>query len=179
MACGEPTFLKSGSRRKSHFAHFKGTAPSQVEECNFRVSVYGNSIKGGKINFVEDRGQRLEIFQKNSLDMISSSLNTIIGNPEFNNVTWIDPLKLNIITKACIDFFLSNKRAMAEKYGISPRTMYKTGSMTESEIQKEIALEAMDYLCKKSSRSLLEYLIHYSIYDLSKKSVCFDCKPIN
>lgn len=57
--CGEPVHLRKGNYRKPYFAHFKGTDPKQVEECNLRASAYGNSTQGTKSNFIEDKRQKI------------------------------------------------------------------------------------------------------------------------
>jgi hypothetical protein len=62
--------LRKGNYRKPYFAHFKGTDPSQVEKCNLRASAYGNSTKGTESKFIEDKGQRLGIFEKDFLNII-------------------------------------------------------------------------------------------------------------
>jgi|GEM_PF-2344959 len=159
--CGQEVFLKAGACRKSHFAHFAGTDPNQVEQCELRASSYSKS--SGINNFFQDRRQRLKIFQDRFLSLISLENDTPITNLEFNN--WVNSIKRdrdqsidNIITD-CIHYFLKHCHKIADKY---------INTTVNINIQREIALEAIDYLCVKSSFNLLEYLIYFSIYKLLK-----------
>ncbi|QSV55843.1 MAG: hypothetical protein HEP80_20255 [Dolichospermum sp. UKL201] len=164
--CGEPVFLKRGSIRKPHFAHHSGTDPQQVEECELRLSSYGNS---SQINsFIKDRGQRLKLFQDHFLSLISFENDVLITNSEFHN--WINSIKRdydtaisNIITN-CTNYFLRYRYSLVAKY-IKSITIDNNKSAFE---RQEIALEAISYLCIKSSYKLLEYLLNYSIYKLYK-----------
>lgn len=162
--CGEPVHFKKGYSRKPHFAHFKGTDPRQVEECKLRAAAYGNDA--GNISSIEDGGQRLEIFQKHFLKMISIEENKIVDDSIFKKwihlVTLTHNQVINNITKASTEYFITHRQPMEDKY-ILPRTEIKNRQIL---LQQEIALEAMSYLCVKSSRSLLEYILHYSIYKL-------------
>ncbi|AFY32084.1 hypothetical protein [Calothrix sp. PCC 7507] len=162
--CGEPVYLKKGEYRKPHFAHFHVTSSRQVEECNLRVSADGNGTKTSSL--VENRGQRLEIFQQHFLSMISVDQEKVINNIKSNS--WIDSIKrdnnqaINNIIKDCSQYFLTHYRLMEDKY-ILPLAKIKDKQIL---LQQQIALEAIDYLCIKSSAKLLEYLIYYSIFKL-------------
>lgn len=164
--CGEPVFLKRGSIRKPHFAHHSGTDPQQVEECELRLSSYGNS---SQINgFIKDRGQRLKLFRDHFLSLISFENDVLITNSEFNN--WINSINrdydkaiINIITN-CTDYFLRYRYKLVAKY-INSITIDNNKLAFE---RQEIALEAISYLCIKSSYKLLEYLLYYGIYKLYK-----------
>ncbi|QLE49135.1 hypothetical protein FD724_14170 [Nostoc sp. C057] len=155
-----PVRLKKGEYRKPHFAHFRGTDPKQVEQCELRASSYGNKTEIS--SFIQDRGQRLEIFQQHFISMISVGEEKIVEDVEFHN--WIDSIKrdnnqaINKVSKDCIEYFLTHQTEME----IS--CVY----LTEDQplLQQQIALEAIDYLCVKSSLQLLQYLVHYSMYKL-------------
>lgn len=164
--CGEPVFLKRGSIRKPHFAHHSGTDPQQVEECELRLSSYGNS---SQINsFIKDRGQRLKLFRDHFLSLISFENDVLITNSEFNN--WINSIKrdydkgINNIITNCTNYFLRYRYKIVAKY-IKSITIDNNKLAFE---QQEIALEAISYLCIKSSCKLLEYLLYYGIYKLYK-----------
>jgi len=150
--------------RKPHFAHFKGTDPRQVEKCELRAAAYDNNTEN--ISSIEDREQRLEIFQTHFLNMIFIGEDKIVDDSKFNK--WINLITLthsqiiNNITKGCTEYFLTHRQLIESKY-IVPRTEIKDREIL---LQQEIALEAMSYLCVKSSRSLLGYIMHYSIYKL-------------
>ncbi|MCC5660685.1 hypothetical protein LC608_27655 [Nostoc sp. XA010] len=160
--CREPVCLKKGEYRKSHFAHFPGTDPKQVEQCELRVSSYGNKTEIS--SFTKDRGQRLEIFQQHFISMISVGGERIVEDVEFHD--WIDSIKrdnnqaINNITKGCIEYFLTHQKQMEVS------CFYLTDD--QPLLQQQIALEVIDYLCVKSSLQLLKYLVHYSVYKLYK-----------
>lgn len=162
--CGEPVYLKKGGIRKPHFAHIHATSSRQVEECNLRISTYGNSTETSSL--IENRGQRLEIFQQHFINMISVGEEKIVNDINFNN--WIDSIKennnlvINKIIKDCIQYFLTHRQLMENKH-ILPSSKIQGKQII---LQEQIALEAIDYLCVKSSRELLEYLICYSICKL-------------
>jgi len=162
--CGQEVYLKKGSIRKPHFAHFSGTDPKQVEQCELRASSYG---KNTQINsFIKNRGQRLEIFQQHFLSLITLENDKIINDNNFNN--WINYVKsqnhqkINYITKACTEYFLTHQKRIKESYCI-PLIKINDNKIL---LKQRIALEAIDYLCVKSSLQLLEYVLHYSIYKL-------------
>lgn len=164
--CGEPVYLKKGEHRKPHFAHIHATSTRQVERCGLRASSYGNTTENSLL--IEDRGQRLEIFQKHFLSMLFIGEKKIVDDVEFNN--WIHVIKrentqvFNNITNACTNYFLTHQKQLKEIY-ISPLKLIKDNTTL---LQQQIAIEAMDYLCVKSSFKLLEYVLNYSIYQLYK-----------
>ncbi len=159
--CGEPVYLKEGNTRKPHFAHFHATNARQMEPCELRASSYGNSTEDSIL--IEDKGQRLEIFQNNFLNMISDGKYKIVDDLKFND--WITIVKkeyyqiIDYITKSCTEYFLIHQKQMKEKSCV----YFKNDAPL---IQKQIAFEAMDYLCVKSSLHLLDCLLHYNIYQL-------------
>jgi Competence protein CoiA-like family len=87
--CREPVYLRKGDIRKPYFAHHHATSSRQVEECKLRVSAYGNSTETS--NVIEDRGQRLEIFQQHFLSLIYVGQEKIVDDVKFNN--WIHSIK--------------------------------------------------------------------------------------
>jgi Zn-finger protein len=164
--CGEPVYLKKGKYRKPHFAHFPGTDPKQVEECKLRVSNYSNSTE---INIlIKDKGQRLEVFQQHFLSMISIGEEKIVNDVKFKK--WINSIQgtnnptIKNIIKDCTQYFLIHRRLIADKYILHISKIKDNQTI----LQQQIALEAIDYLCVKSSLQLLEYLLHYSMYQLYK-----------
>ncbi|GAA6620889.1 competence protein CoiA family protein [Scytonema sp. NUACC26] len=164
--CGEPVYLKQGEYRKPHFAHIHATNARQVEQCELRVSSFGNSTAIS--NFIKDRGQRLEIFQKSFLSMIAIGKEKIVDDGKFNN--WIRAVKsynnqtMDSITNACTRYFLTHHKQLEATYNLT--ILHKEVKDARTLLQQQIALEAIDYLCVKSSLNLLEYLLHYSIYKL-------------
>ncbi|MBE8967077.1 hypothetical protein IQ277_12720 [Nostocales cyanobacterium LEGE 12452] len=162
--CGEPVRLKKGGTRKPHFAHFPGTDPKQVEECELRASIYS---KNTQINsFIKNRGQRLKIFQQHFLSMIYVGQEKIVDDVKFNN--WIYSIKrdnnqaINNIANDCTEYFLTHQKKM-EVYCVYLKD-------DQPLLQQQIALEAIDYLCVKSSYKLLKYIIYYCIYQLYKQN---------
>lgn len=158
--CSQEVYLRKGDIRKAYFAHFHATSSRQVEDCELRASVYGNSTQN--ISFIEDRWQRLEIFKKHFLGMISIEKDHIYVNLNFNN--WMNIFKINIknITIYCTEYFLTHRQVMEDKY-IIKLTKIKDEQIL---LQQQIALEAMNYLCVKTNCNLLEYVLNYSMYKL-------------
>ncbi|MEH2385423.1 MAG: hypothetical protein V7K14_06460 [Nostoc sp.] len=162
--CSEPVFLKKGTTRKSHFAHFPGTDTKQVEECELRVSSYGDNKQIS--SFIQDRGQRLEIFKQHFISLISVEKQKIIHDKNFNN--WINSAEVktskiiikNVIIN-CAKYFIENKNVI-KKYYVPLIEINNNKTL----LQQRIALEAIDYLCVKSSLQLLAYILYYSIYKL-------------
>ncbi|MBD2470670.1 hypothetical protein [Nostoc sp. FACHB-145] len=166
IICGEPVYLRKGDVRKPYFAHFHTTNSRQVEECELRVSFYGNNTQINSL--IKDRGQRLEIFEQHFLNMISVGNNKIVDDVKFK--LWINSIKdknyetINKLTQDCSQYFLTHRRQMEGKY-ILPFSKIKDKAIM---LQQKISLEAIDYLCVKSSYKLLEYLLNYSMYKLYK-----------
>jgi hypothetical protein len=164
--CGEPVYLKQGEYRKPHFAHIHATNARQVEQCELRVSSFGNSTAIS--NFIKDRGQRLEIFQKSFLSMIAIGKEKIVDDVKFNN--WIRAVKshnnptIDSITNTCTKYFLTYYKQLEATYNLT--ILHKEVKDDRTLLQQQIALEAIDYLCVQSSLKLLEHLLHYSIYKL-------------
>jgi hypothetical protein len=163
--CGQEVSLKKGRIRKYHFAHFAGTDPKQVEECELRASSYGKNTQINSV--VENRGQRLEIFQQHFLSLIYVGQEKIVDDVKFNN--WIYSIKrdnnqaINNIANDCIEYFLTHQKKM-EVYCVYLKD-------DQPLLQQQIALEAIDYLCVKSSYRLLKYIIYYCIYQLDKQNL--------
>lgn len=168
--CGEPVYLRKGDYRQPHFAHFKGTNPRQVEECTLKASVYSNSTQACWNNLYQNRGQRLEIFQKHFLNI------TAKNNSEFYNQIKLvkdtySPYRLEALTRACTQCFIEKKERLKKEYCTSLRE----NCNKVFKLQKQIGFEAIDYLCIKSSVYLLESLIHYSLhefYHLKTYDIC-------
>lgn len=164
--CGEPVYLRNGDVRKPHFAHIHVTSSRQVEECELRVSFYGNNTQINSL--IKNRGQRLEIFQQHFLNMISVGNNKIVDDVKFN--IWINSIKnnnnqtTNKLIQDCSHYFLTHRKIMEDKYIIPFRKIQAKAIM----LQQQIAIEAIDYLCVKSSYKLLEYLLNYSMYKIYK-----------
>ncbi len=162
--CKQEVYLRKGNIREPYFAHFHATSSRQIEECELRVSTDGNSTETSSL--IENRGQRLDIFQQHFISMIYVGQEKIVDDIKFN--TWIDSIKqsnnspINNITNNCIEYFFKYHRQIQQIY-IIPLTNIQDKQIL---YQQQIALEAIDYLCVKSSSKLLEYLIFYSIYKL-------------
>lgn len=168
--CKQEVYLRKGNIREPYFAHFHATSSRQVEECELRVSADGNSTEISSL--IENRGQRLKIFQQHFISMIYFENSKIIEDVKFNN--WINSIKrdnnqaINNIIKDCSQYFqcfLTHQRLMEDKY-IFPSNKIKDKQIM---LQQKIALEAIDYLCVKSNYKLLEYIIYYCIYQLYKE----------
>ncbi|MEH1906301.1 MAG: competence protein CoiA family protein [Nostoc sp.] len=124
--CKQEVYLRKGNIREPYFAHFHATSSRQVEECELRVSADGNGTETSSL--IENRGQRLDIFQQHFISMIYVGQEKIVDNVKFNN--WIDSIKrdnnqaINNIIKDCnqyFQYFLTHQRLMEDKY-ILPST---------------------------------------------------------
>ncbi|WP_196511937.1 competence protein CoiA family protein [Nostoc sp. NZL] len=112
--CGQEVYLRKGNIREPYFAHFHATSSRQVEECELRVSAYGNSTDTSSL--IENRGQRLEIFQQHFISMIYVGQEKIVDDVKFNK--WIYSIKrdnnqaINNIANDCTEYFLTHQKKM-------------------------------------------------------------------
>jgi len=165
--CREPVHLKKGDYKKSHFAHFPGTDPKQVEECELRASDSNNYTT---FNSIINRGQRLKIFQKDFLCLfIVLQSETYSGYEQ-----WIKTIQndsnlykqlLEINNICCHNFYKQRIKLVNIYLFLIKNKNELLGIHEHTKIHQNIVLEVIDYLCIKSSNNLLEYLINYSIYD--------------
>ncbi|MBE8965628.1 hypothetical protein IQ277_05040 [Nostocales cyanobacterium LEGE 12452] len=165
--CKQEVYLRKGNIREPYFAHFHVTSSREVEECELRVSADDNSIEISSL--IENRGQRLEIFQQHFLSLIYFENSKIIEDVKFNN--WINSRKdesnerINHIIIKCIDYFLENRYLMEAKY-IIHITKIKNKQIL---LQQKISLEVMSYLCENAKFNYnLRYLLFYSMYQIYK-----------
>ncbi|WP_180267542.1 competence protein CoiA family protein [Nostoc linckia] len=163
--CKQEVYLRKGNIREPYFAHFHATSSREVEECELRVSADGNSTETSSL--IENRGQRLEIFQQHFLSLIYVENSKIIEDAKFNN--WINSRKdesdqiINHIIIKCIDYFLENRQSMEAKY-ITHKTKIKDKRIL---LQQEVSLEVMSYLCENVKFNYnLRYLLFYSMYQI-------------
>ncbi|MBX9256890.1 hypothetical protein H1Q63_23685 [Desmonostoc muscorum CCALA 125] len=163
--CKQEVYLRKGDIREPYFAHFHATSSRQVKECELRVSADGNSTEISSL--IENRGQRLEIFQQHFLSLIYFENSKIIEDVKFNN--WINSRKdesnqiINDIIRKCIDYFLENRQLMEAKY-IIHTTKIKNKQIL---LQQKISLEVMSYLCDNAKFNYnLRYLLFYSMYQI-------------
>jgi hypothetical protein len=165
--CKQEVYLRKGNIREPYFAHFHATSSRKVEECELRVSADGNSTETS--SFIENRGQRLEIFQQHFLSLIYFGNSRIIEDVKFNN--WINSRKYqsnqiinNIIIKR-IDYFIKNWQSMKAKYIIHTTKIKNKQAL----LQQKISLEVMIYLCENAKFNYnLRYLFFYSMYQIYK-----------
>ena len=158
--CGEPVYLRKGDIRKPHFSHFPGTDTQQVEECEIRAYSISNSLQSTAQKLPINRGQKLQIFQNHFLDIISNS------QPEFENTVQklkatIDQSQLENITQQCTDCFWQYRETFVRNF---IKYEYREKINKELNMNYLIALEAIDYLCVKSSKRILEQIIYYILY---------------
>ncbi|MEH1873966.1 competence protein CoiA family protein [Nostoc sp.] len=163
--CKQEVYLRKGNIREPYFAHFHATTSREVEECELRVSADGNGTETSSL--IENRGQRLEIFQQHFISLIYFENSKIIEDVKFNN--WINSRKdesnqiINDIIIKCIDCFLENRQLMEAKY-IIHTTKIKNKQIL---LQQKISLEVMSYLCDNAKFNYnLRYLLFYSMYQI-------------
>ncbi|AFZ26893.1 hypothetical protein Cylst_4837 [Cylindrospermum stagnale PCC 7417] len=167
--CKQEVYLRKGDIRKSYFAHLHATNSRQVKQCSLRVS--SDETATETINFIEDRGQRLKIFQQQFLSMFSIGKSKIVDDVNFNN--WINSIKvennqvikINNIIEDCIIFLIKHRQLMENKYIIHPNIIKNKQII----LQQQIALQAMSYLSENAKFNFnLRYLLFYSIYQSYK-----------
>ncbi|PSB36608.1 hypothetical protein C7B69_04420 [filamentous cyanobacterium Phorm 46] len=152
LECGEEVYLKSGSEKKPHFAHFQATYYSK---CPLRVTGYSEGSSGLT---PEDKKQRRELFQNYFLSMIASSDDNFYQKIQVVKEK-INTQKLNNFTEACCNHFSDNSSQLVTECRIFSSKTYDQNLL----LQILIACEAIDYLSLSSSRILLEQLVHYSL----------------
>lgn len=152
LECGEEVYLKSGSEKKPHFAHFKATSYSR---CSLRVTGYSEGLSGLT---PEDKKQRRELFQNYFLSMIARSNKNFYQKIQVVKEK-IKTQKLNSFTEACCNHFYDNISLLVMECRKFSSKTYDQNLL----LQILIACEAIDYLSLPSSRILLEPLVHYSL----------------
>lgn len=163
--CKQEVYLRKGDVIKPYFAHLHATNSRQVKQCSLRVSSdeYDTVIN----DLIEDRGQRLKIFQQHFLNLVYSGNSQIANDVNFNN--WINSRKdengqaINNFIIKCIEYFIKHQEKMEKKYVVESSQMKDTNTL----IQQQIALEVMSYLCENAQFNYnLRYILFYSMYQL-------------
>lgn len=167
LSCGEPVHLRRGDKRQTHFAHFKGIDAKQIEECELRVSAYSN-VTQNNLEFSQARGQKIEIFQEQFLDIIAAENPNFYEDIHFiKQQLWVKPGMLSIpasnlekITKSCINWFLKSNESK-NLIILLHRESYKDDY--EFQLREQTVGGVVDFLQIRSSRNLLEMLVYFSI----------------
>lgn len=153
LECRQEVYLKHGEKKQPHFAHFQ---IFDDNECSLRVTGYS---QGWSNLTAEGKGQRRKLFYEHFLHMIA------INSPNFYTAIKItrdkiEAKKLTYFTQNCTQFFCESKHLLIMECRILHEKDYDNKFL----LQKIVACEAIDYLCTSSNKTLLEKLIHYSIY---------------
>jgi hypothetical protein len=172
--CGEPVHLRPGTINKSHFAHFPDISTRKLEECRERQKNQGYQGLGGYGASCNNLGQRLKIFQQNFLQIILTDI-----EKSFNHNTNLKQLDYKIAHVKST--YYSQELELNKKFVIN-LLRYQTNSsliflskldysakFLDSNYRQYnylISREAIEYLTRKSSLSLLNQLIDYSVYHL-------------
>ncbi|WP_026733541.1 competence protein CoiA family protein [Fischerella sp. PCC 9605] len=162
LECNRDVHLRNGNEKKAHFAHHKAVDESD-RECSLRVTGY--SQDWSSLTF-EGKGQRRKLFHKYFLSLLAMNYLDFYTTIKIIRHK-INIIKLEDITQKLCDYFCDNKDILIRECRYIAEKNYDNSLL----LQKLIACEAIDYLCVPSSKSLLEQLIHYSIYK------CFDSLP--
>ncbi|MBH8563744.1 hypothetical protein I8748_16360 [Nostoc sp. CENA67] len=165
--CKQEVYLRKGDIRKPYFAHLHSTNSRQVKQCSLRVSSDENAINTNI--FIEDRGQRLKLFQQQFLSMFYIGREKLVNDVNFNY--WINSIKddnnqaFNNAIDDCLEYIIKNRQSLERKYIVSLNKIKNK----QIRLQQQIALEAMNYLCANAKFNFnLRYLVSYSIYEYYK-----------
>jgi len=152
--CGEPVFHKNGAYNQAHFSHFPSIDPHKYEECLIRQRNEGGFSISSPTWWDLDRGkgQRLILFQEHFRMIVRSSqffprdiffpFRKLKKDEEYKSLY---QLTLEILQKQKSSIF---------KYV----RIFKDTLLI---IEREIICEAVDYLTRKSSESLLDEIIEW------------------
>lgn len=170
--CGEEVYLKRGEKKASHFAHFKKL--SEVE-CSQRFeSIYEKTWQSLS---AEGKGQRQELFRLHFLKIIKNTFNDFCLSKESLSVEEIK------ILSVIYDKFIEIKTKL-----ISIQISNKDIKNWDKQIilNHLITREAIDYLCLKQNKKLLELIILYIIKVNSEQTyssndyeiICFELEKL-
>lgn len=160
--CGEIVQFKKGNIRIRHFAHLANIPSRKLEDCILRQTSY-STLKNSFSLTSEGKQQRLKIFQKYFLNIIASNDFKFYEKIELIQKRQKVEPDIEKITNFCI-----TKIVVLEKEKIYFDAINKYFKKAENEkfpiFKEKIIQEALNYLCVLSSRTLLEQIIQYLIY---------------
>lgn len=167
--CNAETHFRRGHVRIPHFAHYADIPSSVLEKCKLRQTSYSSLAKSSLRHSLTSEGkqQRLKIFQEHFLDIIASNdFNFYEKIQIIQNRKKLEP-DIEKITKLCAEKIVSEKKLCFKFIN----KHFENIKDKEFPILKEkIVQEALDYLCILSSRTLLEQIIQYIIYQYEYNS---------
>ncbi|WP_016949721.1 competence protein CoiA family protein [Anabaena sp. PCC 7108] len=116
--CEQEVYLRRGDIKEPYFAHFHASNYRQVKQCSRRVSSDETATETNE--FIEDRGQRLKIFQDHFLSKFSIENSKIVDDVNFKK--WINSKKggnnkaINNILLESVEYFIIYRQQMTDKY---------------------------------------------------------------
>ncbi|MBD2341653.1 hypothetical protein H6G64_32445 [Calothrix sp. FACHB-156] len=169
--CGEKVLYRNGDVNRPHFAHHPDIHEDKMAECLLRQRNEGYTISWSEISLT-GKNQRFKIFQESFLELITFAIvdfkegYEFIENKSFKN-------KLDTLVENCITQLKKKKHYITNFYKLS---QYR--STIINPLHSEISAEALDYLCVKSSISIITKLIYYTVYIIWKQKLNEEKKPL-
>lgn len=173
--CNETIIYRHGEINVPHFAHLPDVHPDKMEECELRQKNLGNIYLWSSLS-TPGRNQRLKIFHKYFLWMITDQLSDFFYKSDFTLISEKTPLhkrdKLQPFIEDSIEEFRGQVGNIAAYYCLP---QFRTSEITL--LHRTIATEAIEYLCLSSSKSLLKKLIYYVIDKIQSNKARLSFKP--
>jgi hypothetical protein len=144
--CGEPVFIKTGFERENHFAHFSSIDPDRFRKCKLRQKNKDIFYCPDKCYQAEGRKQNIEIFNKHFLDIVLRSNSELLCVSSSSSQRWEDKQ----LFKKCKDSFSRSKSSTLKFYKLVPES--------QSLMHRQIASEALDYLCSYAGDKVFQEL---------------------
>lgn len=155
--CGEPVMYKHGLINKPHFAHFPDIHESQMEKCLLRQANQTYCYSWADLSG-QGREQRFKVFQQHFLKLITWRRSDFQSSVEHITES-VDSFRLQPFANKVV-------KKLKEKEG-EISLFYQVRQFQVSEVdhlQLAISREALNYVCVKSSRQILDQLIFYALF---------------
>ncbi|MEG4345580.1 hypothetical protein QUB70_20230 [Microcoleus sp. A003_D6] len=160
--CRELVFFKQGTKRISHFSHFRDTG----KDCPWRTEIHSNTQSSDSYK----REQSLQKFQTKFRGIIeegiikyrqisSSQLNTQIAEGK----SLVSTYKIDI--ESWLRWFNQNRKQL----GNLAKSLYQSNELV-SESNQRIILNLIDYLCVPASEYILRDILYY-VFGLLDKEI--------
>ena len=162
--CGELVFFKQGIEKISHFSHFRKTG----QKCSLRTQSHNNKQDS---NNSWDKEQSLSKFQmkfKKNIEEAIIQYQKIsyfqLLNQIIEGKTLVDEYNINI--DKCLSLF-DGKTSRDNLRNIATSLYQNNKSL--SDVNREICLNLLDYLCVPASKDILINILYYVFFNLNKK----------
>ncbi|WP_445240627.1 hypothetical protein [Microcoleus vaginatus] len=159
--CRELIFFKQGTKRISHFSHFRDTG----KDCPWRTESHSNTLHTD----AEGREQSLEKFQTKFKSIIEEG---IIKHQQISSSQLREQIKegksLVSTYKIDIDSWLRWFNQNRKQLGSIAKSLYQTNELVSEENQI-FFLNLLDYLCVSASQDILRDILYYVVGLLDKE----------